>query len=144
MKYAKVVLSTLFLASAFGCRGEENLFVNSLQATVYQYKAYDLDSTLVATGTLSLVIDAAVISGQREIKGSGPEAGSGEIEGVLDRDGSMQIVLSPGQISVILEGKPLGMEITGGRWFDTGGPPIARMIGFFIATRADMVLDKTR
>ena len=108
MNYVRALLFVLLsLQLVFiGCNREESGPTAVVPVAGYQYKAYDLDGDVVATGTLNLSFEGAAITGQRDIKGAGLEAGSGAITGRVQSDNTIQIELNPGSAAlVILEGK---------------------------------------
>ena len=101
-------------------------------STPYTYTAYDPGGAVVATGTLTLAFDQSAVEGQRDIKGTAPEAGKGAISGQELADGTLQIELNPASTAVvILHGKFQGTGITGTRLLDAGDPPLDRTIGTF-------------
>ncbi len=108
----------------------------SPQSTTYQYTAYDPGGAAVATGTLTLSFEGTAVAGQRDIKGSAPEAGKGTVSGQELTDGSVEIDLNPGSAAIVtLQGKFEGSVLMGKRFLDTGDPPLARTIGTFTITR---------
>lgn len=128
------VLSAILIACC-GCRKADNTVpTGPSQTTTYQYSALDLNGAVVGTGTLSLSLNGTAVSGFRDIRGNVPEAGTGNANGEMMSDGSIQIQLNPGSISlVILRGKIQGDMLSGDRLLDTGDPPIDRKIGSFVA-----------
>lgn len=137
MNYQRLLLIVPFalLVSSSGCRkAEETTPTSPSETTSYQYSALDLNGTVVGTGTLSLSFSGTAVSGYRDIKGNVPEAGTGNANGEVMSDGSVQIELNPGSISsIILKGKVQGDMLVGDRLLDTGDPPIDRKIGSFVA-----------
>ncbi len=105
----------------------------ALQSTTYQYLAYDQSGRVVASGTLSLAFEASAVTGQRDIKGSAPEAGAGTVSGQELPDGTVHIELNPNSAAVVvLQGKFQGNELSGTRLLDTGDPPVNRTLGTFM------------
>ena len=70
MNYVRALLFVLLsLQLVFiGCNREESGPTAVVPVAGYQYKAYDLDGDVVATGTLNLSFEGAAITGQRDIK----------------------------------------------------------------------------
>lgn len=137
MNYQRLLLFALstVLIGCLGCReADESMPTSPSQAISYQYNALDLNGDVIGTGALSLLFNGTAVSGFRDIKGNVPEAGTGNANGELMSDGSVQIELNPGSIPlVILKGKIEGDMLLGDRLLDTGDPPIDRKIGSFVA-----------
>ncbi len=137
MNYQRSLLYVLsaILVACCGCRkANDTAPTGPSQTASYQYSALDLNGAVVGTGTLSLSFNGTAVSGFRDIKGNVPEAGTGNANGEMTSDGSVQIQLNPGSISlVILKGKIEGAMLSGDRLLDTGDPPIDRRIGSFVA-----------
>jgi hypothetical protein len=128
------ILSAVLLAvttGVYGCPSTDPTSPSPDQLSgTYDYTAYDLNDEPVASGTITLSFDGTSVTGQRNIKGDAPEAGTGACTGQQRSDGSIEIDLNPDNIpTVIVEGTFDGSTMKGKRFIDTGGPVVNKLIG---------------
>jgi hypothetical protein len=142
--FKNLVLVAMLAMVAAGCNRTEVTTppASAVSATSYDYRAYDANGVLVASGSMSLTLEGTALAGQRDIKGNAPEVGTGSITGQMRNDGMVEIMLNPGEVGLVtLKGKQEGLMLTGDRMFDTGTPPFERKIGTFVATQAMLGTD---
>ena len=136
MNHQRMLLFMLLavLLPGVGCKSTNEVTpTNPSEAASYEYSALDENGAVVATGTLTLSFNGSAVTGYRDIKGNVPEAGTGNANGEMMSDGTIQIEI-PGSIGiVILKGKLDGETLAGVRLLDTGGPAIDQRIGTFVA-----------
>jgi hypothetical protein len=127
------------LVTGVGCRStNETMPTSPSEATSYEYSALDENGAVVATGTLTLSFNGTAVTGYRDIKGNVPEAGTGNANGEMMSDGTVQIEIPGATGIVILKGKVDGETLAGVRLLDTGGPAIDQRIGTFVAALPDI------
>ena len=114
------------------CHKQTNQPTSTDTSGLYQYTAYDSSATVVVTGTVQFTRFDSVIAGQRNLTGSGGEAGSGQIGGSIDRNGTITILFPTEQIGgIYLVGRQDNSTITGNRYLETGARPGGMKVGTF-------------
>ena len=115
-----------------GCHKQTNPPTSSDSSGLYQYTAYDSTATIVVTGTMHFTRLDSVISGERNLTGSGREAGSGSISGSVNSDGTITILFPSQQVgAVYIVGRQANSSIKGDRYLDTGARPRGIKVGTF-------------
>ncbi len=125
------ILSVLVLVIA-SCHKQSNPSTPANTSGLYQYTAYDSSATVVVTGTIHFTRFDSLISGERNLTGSGGEAGSGQIGGSVTGNGTITILFPTEQIGAIyLVGRRDNATITGDRYLETGARPGGMKVGTF-------------
>jgi hypothetical protein len=125
------ILSVVVLAIS-SCHKQANPSTSADTSDLYQYTGYDSSATVVVTGTIHFTRLDTVISGERNLTGSGGEAGSGQIGGSVNANGTITILFPTEQIGAIyLVGRWDNTTITGDRYLETGARPGGIKVGTF-------------
>ena len=132
MKCWLVFILSIIVIAVLGCYKQTNPSNSSDSSGLYQYTAYDSTATIVVTGTMHFTRLDSVISGERNLTGSGQEAGSGSISGSVDSYGIVTILFPSQQVgAVYIVGRQANSSITGDRYLDTGARPRGIKVGTF-------------
>ena len=129
-----VILFFLTLMLLVGCSGKNNPVSNSSISGKYQYTGYDQENNIISEGIIEIIFDGNEINGSKVLNG-GYEEGEGEITGLIDENGKINIYLNPHKVyGIVLNGNYSNKVIKGKRLVN-GGPPIPFNLGSFTAKR---------
>jgi len=132
MRSWPVFILSIVVLIISSCHKQTNPPTSSDISGLYQYTAYDSTAAVVVTGTIHFTRLDSVISGERNLTGSGREAGSGEISGSVNSYGTITILFPSQQIGAIyIVGRQASSTITGDRYLDTGARPAGIKVGTF-------------
>ncbi len=132
MKSWLVFIPSLVVLAIPSCHKQSNPTTSADTSGLYQYTAYDSSVTVVVTGTIHFTRFDSLISGERNLTGSGGEAGSGQIGGSVNGNGTITILFPTQQIGAIyLVGRRDNATITGDRYLETGARPGGIKVGTF-------------
>jgi hypothetical protein len=132
MRFWLVFILSIVVLSISGCHKQADPSTSASTSGLYQYTGYDSSATVVVTGTIHFTRLDSVISGERNLNGSGGEAGSGQIGGSVNGNGIITILFPTEQIGAIyLVGTRNNTTITGDRYLETGARPGGIKVGTF-------------
>lgn len=129
-----IITTVGFLIQLNSCQdqGAPPLIGDNISGT-YGYTSFNLNGVEADSGTLILRKNGSHFSGRLIIIGS---AQVDTIEGTVEDSAKVTLFLNPHKVSSIyLQGVIEDHTISGGLFFDTGGPPVAPQIGTFRAIR---------
>jgi hypothetical protein len=132
MRSWPVFILSLMLVVPLACHEHSNAPTASNGAGIYQYTGYDSSATIVATGTMRFTRLDSVITGERDLNGSGPEAGSGSLSGSVNLYGTITIRFPSEQIGgLYLRGSRANSSIAGDRFLNIGARTPGIKVGTF-------------
>lgn len=131
MRSLQVFILSLTLLASSSCDKRSTAPTALGSSGWYVYTGYDSSAIIVATGTMYFARLDSVIAGERNLTGSGPEAGSGPFSGSISSYGTITIRFPSQQIGgLYLRGNQTDSHITGERYLDIG----ARFPGIKVGT----------
>ncbi len=132
MKSWLVFILSVGVLAVPSCHKQSDPSTSADTSGLYEYTAYDSSGTVVVTGTMHFSRLDSVVSGERNLTGSGGEAGSGQIGGSVNSNGTITILFPTELIGAIyLVGRQNNTTITGDRYLETGGRPGGIKVGTF-------------
>jgi len=135
----KGLIFLIALVAAFwGCKVENSVApLSYVIEGQYQYRGFNLDSTLCTIGKVNLVLRDTTITGSRNIQGIDIvntqyiEIGVGNISGFMYSDSTFYIYLDSSIPAILLTGKFSNGVIQGPRIFEHGARTNPPVIGYY-------------